>query len=244
LLDDSTDLTPWLTLLETGEIGQELGRVRLSSNYTFLLSVCNDTHSAPAVYKPQRGERPLWDFPDGTLCYRERAAFLVSESLGWRIVPPTVLRSAGRGLGSLQFYIEHNPQVTYFDLDKRFAGQLFKIALFDYVTNNADRKGGHCLLAANGKLWGIDHGICFNVAPKLRTVIWDFIGESIPNTMLADLTRTRQALADTNAPLRTEVETLLAPPEIVATLARFDRLLKLGKFPEPPHGPSYPWPPV
>lgn len=146
------------------------GVLRWSSNSTFLVSLALDLPDAPptllAVYKPQRGERPLWDFPDGTLCRREYAAFLVSQALGWQIVPPTVLRDGLRGFGSVQLYIAHNPEVNYFTLDESFRLPLMKMAAFDYVINNADRKGGHCIVDETGHLWGIDHGIGFHTAPS------------------------------------------------------------------------------
>src|SRR5260221_7994442 len=151
--------------------------LRWSSNYTLLVTVQDVDTTSMAVYKPQHGERPMWDFPDGTLCYREVAAFVVSDALNWRIVPPTVLRDGPRGIGSLQLYIQNNPDVNYFSLDETFADQLMRFAAFDYIINNADRKSGHCLLAPHGPLWGTDHGIGFPTPPKLRTLIWDFSGK-------------------------------------------------------------------
>jgi len=183
------DVARVMRLLDCGAIREEHGMLRWSSNYTFLVSVSDDELQTVAVYKPQRGERPLWDFPDGTLCYREAAAHLVSDSLGWQIVPPTVLREGPRGLGSLQLYIPNNSDVNYFSLDETSAAQLMRFAAFDYIVNNADRKGGHCLLAADGHLWGIDHGLAFHSAPKLRTVVWDFAGQRVPDVLLADLER-------------------------------------------------------
>ena len=148
------DFARVLQLLACGVIREEHGMLRWSSNYTFLVSVSDDELQAMAVYKPQRGERPLWDFPDGTLCYRETAAYVVSEALGWQIVPPTVLRDGPRGLGSLQLYIQNSPDVNYFSLDERAAPQLMRFAAFDYIVNNADRKGGHCLLGSGRSSMG------------------------------------------------------------------------------------------
>lgn len=233
-----------LALLQTGRIGEEQGRLRWGSNYVFMTSVCDDDLTATAIYKPQQGERPLWDFPDGTLCYRERAAFLVSEALGWQIVPPTVLREASRGLGSLQFYINHNPEITYFNLGESFIPQLRRMSAFDHIANNADRKGGHCLLDEQGKLWGIDHGICFHVAPKLRTVIWDFAGMPLGDDLLPDIQRLCDQLSRADSELRQALRSLLAPKEIEATLKRVQRLIDTACFPEPGYGPNYPWPPV
>ncbi|MFP4323483.1 MAG: SCO1664 family protein [Anaerolineales bacterium] len=234
----------FVQLLERGRVVEEHGRVRWSSNHTVLVTVSDDECITHAIYKPQRGERPLWDFPDGTLCYRERAAFLVSDYLGWHIVPPTLLRDGPRGLGSLQLFVEHNPNITYFDLDEGFADQLRQMAAFDYITNNADRKGGHCLLDENGKLWGIDHGICFHVASKLRTVIWDFAGMPIAPAMRTDIDRLCQMITDEQSPQTQTLGKLLSPRELDALRGRVDKLLASGLFPEPGYGPNYPWPPV
>lgn len=233
-----------LHVLEQGTIEQEYGIMRWSSNYAFLVSVTLGEISLTAVYKPQKGERPLWDFPDGTLCYRELAAFLTSNVLGWDIVPPTVLREASRGLGSLQFYIDHDPQVNYFSFDDSATPQLMRIAAFDAVINNADRKGGHCLLDEHGHIWGIDHGISFHQAHKLRTVIWDFAGQPIPDPLLSDLERLCMALEAANSDYRQRINTLLSPAEIEAYRQRLRRLLHERCYPLPGPGPNYPWPPV
>ena len=233
-----------LKLLESGSLDAELGQMRWSSNYTYLVSVCDDEFKAMAIYKPQRGERPLWDFPDGTLCYRERAAYILSDAIGWNIVPPTVMRDGVHGLGSVQFYIEHDPEVTYFNLGTPFAEQLQRIALFDFITNNADRKGGHCLLDARGKVWGIDHGICFHVAHKLRTVIWDWAGAPLPDAMLRDVSALHEKLADTSSNLYGQLAGLVSAREVAATQKRVERLLARRTFPQPGQGPNYPWPPV
>src|SRR5690606_500174 len=153
-----------------------------------------------AVYKPQRGERPLWDFPQGTLCRREQAAFLISEALDWHIVPPTVLREAQHGLGSVQLYIDHDPARHYFTIeaDEALRPQRQRIALLDVLINNANRKAGHGLIQETeeprevARLWGIDHGICFHVEPKLRTVIWEFGGTPIPEALKSDLRAVRE----------------------------------------------------
>lgn len=233
-----------LRALEHGTIDTEYGMMRWSSNYTFLISVEHDDIKTMAVYKPQRGERPLWDFPDGTLCYREVASFLTSEQLGWQVVPPTVLREGPRGLGSVQFYIDHDPELNYFSFDETVHPQLLRMALFDHLVNNADRKGGHVLLDADGHLWGIDHGITFHAAPKLRTVIWDFANESIPDTFLEDMEQLCRELACETSPYRQRLEKLLSPTELIAFEKRVRRLLKLRRFPRPGSGPNYPWPPV
>jgi hypothetical protein len=206
--------------------------------------MCEGQSSILAVYKPQRGERPLWDFPDGTLCYREVAAYVVSEALKWDIVPPTVLRDGLRGVGSVQLYVNSKPEVNYFSLDERFADQLKRFAAFDYIINNADRKGGHCLLDAQNHLWGIDHGIGFHTSPKLRTVIWDFAGQPVPEPILRDLQRLCAEVEDPRNCTRSELDKLLAQAEVQALLVRLRRLLQRREYPRPGPGPNYPWPPV
>jgi uncharacterized repeat protein (TIGR03843 family) len=233
-----------LEILEKGTVDTEHGMMRWSSNYTFLISVSHENTSLMSVYKPQRGERPLWDFPDGTLCYRERASFLTSQALGWQIVPPTVLREGPRGLGSVQFYIDHDPEVNYFSFDETLMPQLMRMVAFDHIVNNADRKGGHCLLDGTGHLWGIDHGITFHSAPKLRTVIWDFAGQPIPDLVLADLDRLCGQADDATQSYRQGLDTLLSDREIGAFQSRIRHLLRAKKYPQPGSGPNYPWPPV
>ncbi|MBL8147717.1 MAG: SCO1664 family protein [Anaerolineae bacterium] len=242
---DSQPLTAGqiLKILERGTFAEETGLLRWSSNYTFLVTICLDDTELSAIYKPRRGERPLWDFPDGTLCLRERAAWLTSEALGWSLVPPTVLREGPRGIGSLQFFVEHDPEQHYFTLDETFAPQLIRLSLFDVVANNADRKGGHCLLDATGRVWGIDHGLTFHAEHKLRTVIWDFAGQPILAPLLDDLSALEASIA-TASSYRQELATLLSADEIAALATRIRRLLKTGTFPRPGPGQNYPWPPV
>jgi hypothetical protein len=233
-----------MTILECGVIEEEVGLLRWSSNYTFLVTVGLDDVQLSAVYKPRRGERPLWDFPEGTLCLRERAAWLTSDSLGWEIVPPTVLREGERGFGSLQFFVNHDPEQHYFTLDESFAPQLQRLALFDVIVNNADRKGGHCLIDETSHLWGIDHGITFHAQHKLRTVVWDFAGKPIPDALVGDLTSLDAQLAEPASGYRRELESLLSADEMAALAARIRRLLKMRRFPQPGSGQNYPWPPV
>jgi hypothetical protein len=233
-----------LETLECGAVTEEHGHIRWSSNTTLLLTVTHDDLSLLAVYKPQRGERPLWDFADGTLCQRERASFLVSEALGWRLVPPTALREGPRGLGSMQFFVEHDPEYHYFNFTPELRPQLRRLVLFDVITNNADRKGGHCLVDRQNHVWGIDQGLTFNTAPKLRTVIWEFAGEDIPDALLADLDRLCATLDDPESALRAALCGLLAAQEVNIFEARVRRLLKAKRFPKPGAGPNYPWPPV
>ncbi|KXK18039.1 MAG: hypothetical protein UZ15_CFX003002314 [Chloroflexi bacterium OLB15] len=231
-------------ILERGEIDQDYRMLRWSSNYAFLVGIALDDITLTAVYKPQKGERPLWDFPDGTLCYREYASYLTSEALGWQLVPPTVLRSGKRGLGSFQLFIEHDPEQHYFTFDESIKPQLAKLAVFDYLVNNADRKGGHCLLDARGHLWAIDHGITFHTANKLRTVIWDFAGEQIPAELLTDIDRLCHDLEDRESNLRKTLDDTLATQEIRAFQARIRNILQTRAYPVPGPGPNYPWPPV
>lgn len=242
-----------LDTLENGEIEVE-GMMPWSSNYTFLVRVCTQTHDLPAVYKPRRGERPLWDFPTGTLCNRERAAFLISDILQWDLVPPTVLRRGPNGHGSVQQFIEnHDPERHYFTFEGslQFKDALQKLALFDVVINNADRKAGHVLVeeAADNathyeKIWAIDHGICLHTQFKLRTVIWEFAGQKIPQNLLADLINFQDLLATNTNNLRTSLSNLLSQEEILAIQHRLSTLINENVFRHPGPGRHYPWPPV
>ncbi len=233
-----------LEALAQGQVEEEHGVMRWSSNYTFLLTVRHEDVTTLAVYKPQRGERPLWDFPDGTLCYREVAAFRTSHELGWRIVPPTVLREGPHGIGSVQFFIEHDPEQNYFSFDPALRPQLRRFALFDYLVNNADRKGGHILLDPVGHLWGIDHGITFNRDHKLRTVIWDFAGEPVADDLLDDVRRLLACFDEPDSAFRRDMCALLTEGELLAFRRRIEKLLQSRRYPLPGAGPNYPWPPV
>jgi len=237
-------ITRLLEVLEKGKITVEHGLLNWSSNYTFLLSIAHEEITTTAVYKPQKGERPLWDFPDGTLCYREMAAFVTSNELKWNLVPPTVLRDGPHGLGSFQFYVDHDPEVNYFSFEQEVKPQLMRMVAFDHAVNNADRKGGHCLLDNQGHIWGIDHGITFHAAPKLRTVIWDFADQPMPEAILADLERLCRSLEDAASPYRQAMQKLLSAKEINAFQNRVRKLLECKAFPLPGSGPNYPWPPV
>jgi hypothetical protein len=231
-------------LLREGRISTTHGVMRWGSNYAALVSVSGeDSPTVTAVYKPQRGERPLWDFPDGTLCYREVAAYHVSEALRWHLVPPTVLRQGPHGLGSLQYFVSHNPEVTYFTLDAQFAPQLKKYALFDFLINNADRKGGHLLLDESGKLWAIDHGLTFHTIPKLRTVVWDFAGQPIDDPLIADVCTLAEQIGG-GGTLHEALSKLLSTVEIRALLQRTTQIIDCKTFPQPGPGPNYPWPPI
>src|SRR5918999_2700568 len=174
-------------LLEQAEIVECKG-LPWGSNYTYAVALGSEAgRQVLGIYKPRRGEVPLWDFPDGTLYRRELAAYVFSQHLGWPFIPPTVIRDGPYGVGSVQLYVEPDPRVTYDHLRTRLPHELRRIAVFDCVANNADRKAGHFLLGQHdGQLWGIDHGLTFNAAPKLRTVVWDYCGEPIPEDLLAD----------------------------------------------------------
>ncbi|MGZ4675067.1 MAG: SCO1664 family protein [Acidimicrobiia bacterium] len=228
------------TVLATGTI-EVVGRVAWSSNAALLVTVAAGDDELLAVYKPQRGERPLWDFPDGTLCRREVASFVVSDALGWDIVPTTVLRDGPYGIGMVQRFVEHDPDDHYFTLLEHHTEEFLRFAVFDVVVNNADRKGGHCLCEmTTGHIFGIDHGLTFHVGPKLRTVIWDFASEPVPEHLMADVVDLRAAL---EGALGDELRGLLHPGELQALTRRIDDLLVVGRLPEPDEGYHHvPWP--
>jgi hypothetical protein len=236
------ELTPAeaLDVLRTGEVEVQ-GRVSWSSNATFLVTVAGDGVELPAVYKPRRGERPLWDFPSGTLCQREVAAFELSEALGWSVVPPTVLRDGPLGEGMVQRFVGHDPEEHYFTLLEQHAECFRRFAVFDILANNADRKGGHCLRdLADGHIWGIDHGLTFSTDWKLRTVIWDFGGERLApdtaDTVCRVAARLEGGLGERLAPL-------LSRDERDAVAGRANELVREGLLPEPGTGyHSVPWP--
>jgi uncharacterized repeat protein (TIGR03843 family) len=233
-----------LEALHKGVVSVE-GQFLSGSNYTFLANLQYADQEHKVVYKPVRGEQPLWDFPAGSLAHREVAAYLLSEGLGWELVPPTIYtRKAPIGPGSLQIYIEHDPNYHFFNFEEADRQRLRSAVLFDLICNNADRKGGHILRGEDGHLWLIDQGLCFHVDDKLRTVIWDFGGEAIPPELVADLDRLDEELAR-GAPLREELEQHLRAGEVSALAARARRLAEEGCFPLPPSSRrSYPWPPV
>ena len=216
-----------------------VGRVRWSSNATFLARVTADGDESLAIYKPRRGERPLWDFPTGTLCEREVAAYRLSEALGWGLVPPTVLRDGPVGVGMVQQFVPHDPEEHYFTLLPTHAERFRRMAVFDVLINNTDRKGGHCLLGDDGAVWSIDHGLAFHPAWKLRTVIWDFAGEPIDRTALDGVCR----VAQLDRSLRAELEAHLSSLELDALAARAGELAADGRLPQPDAGyHSTPWP--
>ncbi len=233
-----------LQLLENGQMDVE-GLMPDSSNYTFLVRIADDDLQGLAIYKPRRGERPLWDFPRGTLCQREAAAYLVSSALGWAIVPPTVLREGPEyGVGSVQLFINADLEAHYFTLRGTNDEAFKRIAAFDIVVNNADRKGGHILKDEQGRLWGIDHGITFHVEPKLRTVIWEYAGQPIPAPLVEDIGRLGQQLEQADDPLPVALGALLSRVEVDALRRRIERVVRRPRYPEPTGGRSMPWPPI
>jgi len=260
-------------LLSEGELSLE-GRLLTASNATFVGRVSLGEEHAACVYKPVRGERPLWDFPDGTLANRERAAYLVSEASGWHLVPPTVLRGGPFGDGMVQLWIDeaeadtvdtepdldlievvavgevpagylhvldaedqHRHPVSLVHADRPALQQM---AALDVVINNADRKGGHVLVDMSGAVLGVDHGVCFHEDAKLRTVLWGWAGEPLPEEVCAGLARLSDALT---ADLGTALAALLSPAELSAVGRRLAALRSTGRFPVPSHAwPAIPWP--
>ncbi|MGW5281919.1 SCO1664 family protein [Streptomyces collinus] len=256
-------------LLARGELSVR-GRIREASNAALFCTVALDGREATCVYKPVAGERPLWDFPDGTLAGREVAAYEVSEATGWGLVPPTVLRDGPYGEGMCQLWIEvgadaellalvdgEEPEPGWKAIGFADVGEgrtallvhadderLRRLAVLDAVINNADRKGGHLLPTPDGRLYGIDHGVTFNVEDKLRTLLWGWAGEPLTAETVEVLGGLRARLAR-DGDLAARLAGLITPAELDATRARVDALLASGRHPEPGGGwPAIPWPPV
>ena len=232
-----------LTLLLESEV-DSCGLIPWGSNYTFLITLNHAAEGCSyAVYKPRRGEAPLGDFPEGTLYRRERAAYVVSQALGWDLVPPTVIRDGPHGIGMVQLFIEADANAHYFTFGAQVPDEARRIALFDCVINNTDRKAGHLLRALEGRVWAIDHGLTFHSAPKLRTVIWDFAGEPLPPALMGDLDRLLTTYDDGSGPLA-ELRTLVSARECEAMRHRVESLLRSAAFPQPISYRSMPWPAV
>jgi uncharacterized repeat protein (TIGR03843 family) len=256
-------------LLAHGELTVR-GRIREASNAALYCTVTHEGREAACVYKPVAGERPLWDFPEGTLAQREVAAYEVSEATGWRLVPPTVLRDGPHGEGMCQLWIDvvaetellalvdaEEPEPGWKPIGLAEVGQgrtallvhadderLRRLAVLDAVINNADRKGGHLLPTADGRLYGIDHGVTFHTENKLRTLLWGWAGESLTAEAVEVLEGLRNALEPAGA-LTATLTALITPAELDATRARVDVLLESGRHPEPGgEWPAIPWPPV
>lgn len=253
-------------LLRHGRIEVQ-GRLVEASNATLLCSIEHDGLSAECVYKPVRGERPLWDFPDGTLAGREVATYLLSEAIGWSLVPPTVLRDGPFGPGMVQLWVDTEDDSQLVDLLSPWevpAGwlavlraqdhrgdpvvlahadheRLRQLAVFDVVINNADRKGGHILQTPDGRVLGVDHGVCLNTDHKLRTVLWGWIGQPLSEEAIDRLSELRALMEGT---LAQDLADHITPKEVAAVISRLDRLLGAGVLPAPSgQRPAIPWPP-
>jgi uncharacterized repeat protein (TIGR03843 family) len=234
---------PDIELLAGGAL-EIRGRLAEASNATLYCTITHAGRSAACVYKPVAGERPLWDFPHGTLAGRELAAYAVSRASGWDIVPPTVYRDGPFGPGMCQLWIESDPTVDLLALARSnsHAG-LRAMAVFDAVINNADRKIGHLLPAPDGHLYGCDHGVCFAEEYKLRTVLWQWRGDPLPPNAVRALERISTLME--NGELASGLARWLTEDEVTATKARVDMLLRHRVHPYPPQDwPAVPWPPV
>ena len=230
------DTEQWRTLLSLGEM-EVIGRMPNSSNATLLVRLTHDDAETRAIYKPGKGERPLWDFPPG-LYRREVAAYELSRALGWDQVPCTVLRDGPHDEGSVQLFVEFDPQQHYFTIHEEredLHDELRRMAVFDIIANNTDRKGGHVLLGTDGCVWGIDHGVCFSDDFKLRTVIWEFAGEEIGAEIIGAVEPLAQRIP-------AEVAEMLNDSEIDAMYERIEWVLENRVFPSPGSRYEYPWP--
>ena len=229
---------------EGGDIGQLQGEIAVEAGIDEPGRRVDEEAEAAdlhVAYKPIRGERPLDDFPTGTLAAREEAAWWVSEALGWSIVPPTIVRDGPTGPGAVQLWIETDVHVDVLRMILVRDDRLRPMAVFDVLVNNADRKGGHLLVTETGEVHGVDHGICFAVEPKLRTVLWGWRGESLT---VAERTDIERVCAGLDGDLGARLAGLLSPREIEALRARATRLLADGRLPMPdPYGHIIPWPP-
>jgi hypothetical protein len=229
-----------LDLLRTGEIDLE-GRMLDASNVTLVGTIRSGALTAECIYKPVAGERPLWDFPDGTLAGREISAYLVSEAMRWRVVPPTVLREGPFGPGMVQLWMDGDESVDLAEFVRRDDPALRRMAVFDAVVNNADRKGGHIIPMTDGHVYGVDHGICFSVDPKLRTLLWRWAGQPLPVAALEVLERLSDEL---RGDLGDQLHEHLTRTEVRCTQRRVADLLRTKLHPEPSgEWPALPWPP-
>lgn len=213
-----------------------------SSNYTFVVELACDGRSGFGVYKPERGEAPLWDFPGGTLFRRECAMYELARSLDWGLVPPTVVREGEVGVGSLQLFVPSPSDVNFFTMRDSHRDEMFRMAVLDVVANNADRKGGHCLADAEGRVWGVDHGLTFHTERKLRTVIWDYAGLDVPEGLLADLRGLLDRVGADDSVEAERLAGLLSAPEMDALRGRLGRLVERPVMPQPFSRRDVPWP--
>ena len=228
------------TLLVEGEIDIE-GRMLDASNVTLFGTIRTAALVGECVYKPVAGERPLWDFPDGTLAGREYSAWLISDATGWRIVPPTVLRDGPFGTGMVQLWVDGDDSVDLPVFVRRDDPALRRMAVFDAVVNNADRKGGHIIPMPDGHVYGVDHGVCFSVDPKLRTLLWRWAGKQLPGDVIEVLERLADGLL---GDLGERLHEHLTRGEVRRTQQRVAELLRTRRHPEPSGDwPALPWPP-
>lgn len=227
-------------LLESGEITVE-GRLVDASNATLFVTITDGDGSTKAIYKPIAGERPLWDFPDGNLANRERAAFLIDRALGYNHVPKTILRDGPFGVGMVQQWIDIDEEIDLENYFRMNDPQLREVALFDAIINNTDRKIGHLIPEKGGHLYICDHGVTFHTEDKLRTVLWQWAGERLTAEEIEKLQALRGYLESQDA---NELHDLLTPGEISAMNVRIEKLISTSLFPEPnPEWPHIPWPP-
>tara|TARA_B100000315_G_scaffold246589_1_gene274058 strand:- start:126 stop:848 length:723 start_codon:yes stop_codon:yes gene_type:complete len=226
-------------LLEQAEV-KSYDLLSSGSNYVFISTMVKDGTEIKAIYKPRRGEVPLWDFPDGTLYRREYAAFMVSQALKWDLIPPTVIRDGPFGIGSMQWFVGTMNRVKHCSQTTNDLSALKQVALFDYLVNNADRKAGHFLEDEDGRLWVVDHGLTFNTVPKLRTVLWDFSGQTVPKKLLADVKILREKLKHEKQ-LSESLHRLLEAAEVKALESRINKIIEKPVFAYPESRRSVPW---
>jgi len=232
-------------ILQFGKI-EIIGQPLIGSNNTLFVKVIHENDSLHAIYKPERGEQPLWDFPLNSLSKREISAFIISHLIGWNLVPPTVYRTFDTpfGKGSLQLFIPHDPRINFFNLLSKDTRTIQQIVIFDTIINNADRKGGHIIQDQNGKIWLIDHGLCFHQDYKLRTVIWDYANQKIPSELLIDLQMLFEIIKNEKLQFVQKLKIFISSTEYFMIIKRTEELMKTGVFPVIKNNESrpYPWP--
>jgi hypothetical protein len=237
---DAGTMSRLCNLLQQAEI-KNCDLLFSGSNYVFLATMVKDRTEVKAIYKPRQGETPLWDFPDGTLYKREYAAFIVSQALEWYLIPPTVVRDGQFGIGSMQWFVDTMNGTRHHSQIIGELSALKQVALFDYLINNADRKAGHFLKDKDGRLWMVDHGLTFNTTPKLRTVLWDFAGQTVPKKLLADVEALQDKLKR-ETQMRDALCRLLDEAEVEALETRITQIIEEPVFAYPTSRWSVPWP--
>lgn len=235
-----TAITRACDLLERAEV-KSCDLLSSGSNYVFLVTMVRDGDEIKAIYKPRQGETPLWDFPEGTLYKREYAAFLVSQALEWHLIPPTIIREGPFGIGSMQWFVETLNRAAHYSQITGDLSLLKQVALFDYLVNNADRKAGHFLKAKDDRFWVIDHGLTFNSVPKLRTVLWDFSGQSVSKKLLAAVKALREKLKREKS-LSQSLHRLLEATEVESMKFRINKIIEKPVFTYPDSRRNVPWP--